>query len=79
MATVEEIIFVGTGTSSSVPVISCLTSPKRDCKVCLSTLTPEGRKNIRKNTSLLVRFRKHADPPGARLEMYSSIAAKRSV
>ncbi|KAG1149234.1 hypothetical protein G6F37_004361 [Rhizopus arrhizus] len=67
MATVEEIVFLGTGTSSSVPTIACLTDPKKKCSVCLSAVTPEGFKNNRKNTSMVVRFRKHKDPPGARL------------
>ncbi|KAF0429163.1 metallo-beta-lactamase family protein [Gigaspora margarita] len=52
---VKEIIFLGTGTSSGVPTISCLTNPETKCKTCLSTLTPEGEVNIRRNTSLLVR------------------------
>ncbi|KAI8051071.1 beta-lactamase-like protein [Gilbertella persicaria] len=67
MASVVEIVFLGTGTSSSVPSISCLTSPKKSCSVCLSSQTPEGRKNNRRNTSMVVRFRKHSDPEGARL------------
>ncbi|KAI7907718.1 beta-lactamase-like protein [Cokeromyces recurvatus] len=67
MATVVEIIFLGTGTSSSVPTIACLTNPEKSCKVCLSSQTPEGRKNNRKNTSMVVRFRKHSDPTGFRL------------
>ncbi|EIE84792.1 hypothetical protein RO3G_09502 [Rhizopus delemar RA 99-880] len=56
MATVEEIVFLGTGTSSSVPTIACLTDPKKKCSVCLSAVTPEGFKNNRKNTSMVVRF-----------------------
>lgn len=68
MATVVEIIFLGTGTSSSVPTIACLTNPKKKkCQVCLSTQTPEGIKNNRRNTSLVVRYRKHDDPVGFRL------------
>lgn len=67
MATVVEIIFLGTGTSSSIPTVACLTHPEKSCPVCLSTLTPEGIKNNRRNTTLVVRYRKHADPPGHRL------------
>ncbi|KAG0214775.1 hypothetical protein BGX28_001410 [Mortierella sp. GBA30] len=51
-----ELIFLGTGTSSGVPSIPCLTKPNPTCKVCLSTLKPEGVKNIKRNTSALVRF-----------------------
>ncbi|RUS14953.1 hypothetical protein BC937DRAFT_93103, partial [Endogone sp. FLAS-F59071] len=58
MSIVEEIIFLGTGTSSCIPTVPCLTAPNPVCKPCLSTLTPKGAKNIRKNTSLLVRVRK---------------------
>ncbi|KAI8645858.1 beta-lactamase-like protein [Parasitella parasitica] len=67
MASVIEIVFLGTGTSSSVPTVSCLTNPDKSCSVCLSSQTPEGRKNNRRNTSLIVRFRKHDDPPEFRL------------
>ncbi|KAI8087224.1 beta-lactamase-like protein [Thamnidium elegans] len=67
MATVVEIIFLGTGTSSSVPTIACLTNPKKKCAVCLSTQSRKGIKNNRKNTSLVVRYRKHDDPVGFRL------------
>lgn len=52
-----ELIFLGTGTSGSVPTLDCLTAPpsKQPCRTCLSTLTPEGKKNIRRNTSAVVR------------------------
>ncbi|KAF9650717.1 hypothetical protein BDM02DRAFT_3185196 [Thelephora ganbajun] len=52
-----DLIFLGTGTSGSVPNISCLTAPPEEepCQTCLSTLTPEGKKNIRRNTSAIVR------------------------
>lgn len=44
-----ELVFLGTGTSSSVPHVDCLTAPPdaKPCKTCLSTLYPEGKKNIR--------------------------------
>ncbi|KIO02379.1 hypothetical protein M404DRAFT_148234 [Pisolithus tinctorius Marx 270] len=53
-----ELIFLGTGSSSSVPHLDCLTAPsdRKPCKTCLSTLTQEGKKNIRRNTSVAVRF-----------------------
>lgn len=52
-----DLIFLGTGTSGSVPNISCLTAPPEaePCRTCLSTLIPEGKKNIRRNTSAVVR------------------------
>ncbi|KAI9572702.1 beta-lactamase-like protein [Boletus coccyginus] len=52
-----ELIFLGTGVSSSVPYLDCLTAPptRKPCRTCLSTLTPEGKKNIRRNTSAVVR------------------------
>ena len=44
-----EFILLGTGTSSTLPHVDCLTRPPnmKPCKTCLSTLTPEGRKNKR--------------------------------
>lgn len=44
-----ELIFLGTGTSSSLPHVDCLTAPPdaKPCKTCLSTLYPDGKKNIR--------------------------------
>ncbi|KAF5377211.1 hypothetical protein D9615_006324 [Tricholomella constricta] len=53
-----EIIFLGTGTSSSLPHIECITaSPDEEqCRTCLSTLTSEGKKNIRRNTSAAFRM-----------------------
>jgi hypothetical protein len=59
-----EFIFMGTGTSSSVPNIECVTASvqARKCKTCLSTLTPEGKKNIRRNTSGVIRMPSKKDP-----------------
>jgi phosphoribosyl 1,2-cyclic phosphodiesterase len=53
-----EFIFLGTGTSGSLPNVSCLTAPEGQppCKTCLSTLNPEGKKNIRRNTSGVLRI-----------------------
>lgn len=52
-----EFIFHGTGTSGSVPTIHCLTAPEDQapCETCLSTLRPEGKKNIRRNTGAVLR------------------------
>ncbi|KAI8099958.1 metallo-beta-lactamase family protein [Halteromyces radiatus] len=67
MATLVDVIFLGTGNSGCIPNVSCLTDPKADCKVCLSSMTPEGRKNKRRNVSVAIRFHSHGDPPEARL------------
>ncbi|PIA14843.1 hypothetical protein COEREDRAFT_103269 [Coemansia reversa NRRL 1564] len=48
------IIFLGTGTSGGIPNVPCVTSNNPKCKVCKLSLTPEGCKNKRRNTSLLV-------------------------
>ncbi|KAI0702421.1 beta-lactamase-like protein [Cytidiella melzeri] len=54
-----ELIFLGTGTSSTLPHVDCLTAPPntKPCRTCLSTLYPEGKKNIRRNTSCVLRIR----------------------
>lgn len=60
MERVTELIFLGTGTSSSLPHVSCLTASSDElqrCQTCLSTLTPQGKKNIRRNTSAALRIR----------------------
>ncbi|KAH9937399.1 beta-lactamase-like protein [Fomitopsis serialis] len=58
-STPVEFIFMGTGTSSCVPHVDCLTRPPEaePCLTCLSTLTPEGKRNARRNTSAVVRLR----------------------
>ncbi|KAF9902204.1 hypothetical protein BX616_002003 [Lobosporangium transversale] len=38
------------------PSVPCISNPESACKVCLSTLTPEGAKNVRRNTSAMVRL-----------------------
>ncbi|KAF8744205.1 RINT-1 / TIP-1 family, partial [Rhizoctonia solani] len=50
-----EFIFHGTGTSSSVPNIACITADPITCETCGSTLTPEGQKNKRRNTGGILR------------------------
>ncbi|PIL26300.1 hypothetical protein GSI_12056 [Ganoderma sinense ZZ0214-1] len=54
-----ELIFLGTGPSATLPHVDCLTAPPgaKPCRTCLSTLTPEGRKNKRRNTSAVLRVR----------------------
>ncbi|EJF66422.1 hypothetical protein DICSQDRAFT_130703 [Dichomitus squalens LYAD-421 SS1] len=54
-----ELILLGTGTSSTLPHVDCLTAPPgaKPCRTCLSTLTPEGWKNKRRNTSAVLRVR----------------------
>lgn len=54
-----EFIFLGTGPSTSVPEIGCLTASiagGKKCTTCTSTLLPEGQKNIRRNTSAAFRL-----------------------
>ncbi|KAJ1964631.1 hypothetical protein GGI12_001299 [Dipsacomyces acuminosporus] len=53
---VREIIFLGSGTSGCIPNIPCITSNNPKCHVCKLSVTPEGWKNRRRNTSLLVRI-----------------------
>ncbi|KAF7310573.1 Lactamase-B domain-containing protein [Mycena chlorophos] len=59
-----DIVFLGTGTSSSVPSIVCVTanaipgsSDEPPCRTCLAAIdgTPEGKKNVRRNTSIVFR------------------------
>ncbi|CAG8505065.1 7799_t:CDS:10 [Dentiscutata heterogama] len=45
----------GRRTSSGVPTVACLSDPESKCKTCMSTRTPEGEVNVRRNTSLLIR------------------------
>jgi hypothetical protein len=53
-------LLVPTGTSGQLPNVSCLTDhlsdePGPPCRTCLSTLDPSGSKNVRRNTSAVVR------------------------
>ncbi|CAE6432985.1 unnamed protein product [Rhizoctonia solani] len=50
-----EFIFHGTGTSSSVPNIACITADPITCETCGSTIAPEGQKNKRRNTGGILR------------------------
>lgn len=64
MAQPIEFVFLGTGTSSCVPNISCLTEDDPTCAVCIDALKyttqPSGKllqsRNRRRNTSGIVRF-----------------------
>ncbi|KAI5475166.1 hypothetical protein MNV49_001853 [Pseudohyphozyma bogoriensis] len=57
-----ELIVLGTGTSSGVPSIGCLTSPTTGCYTCRSTLSlpsetdPHAKHNLRRNTSAVLRI-----------------------
>ncbi|KAG0233754.1 hypothetical protein BGW42_007214 [Actinomortierella wolfii] len=55
-----KLVLLGSGTSSSIPSIPCLTDPAKKCKVCLSSMTPEGNKNFKRNTSCLLQY-EHPD------------------
>lgn len=50
----EEVIFLGTGTSSQVPAIHCITDKNSDCVTCTDAMKP-GSKNRRFCTSAIVR------------------------
>ncbi|CEQ43162.1 SPOSA6832_05065, partial [Sporobolomyces salmonicolor] len=53
-----SLVLLGTGTSSALPSIGCLTSPETGCWCCRSTLTEDkqAKKNIRRNTSAVLRI-----------------------
>ncbi|KAJ1302753.1 hypothetical protein OPQ81_003062 [Rhizoctonia solani] len=52
-----ELIFQGTGCSSGVPNITCLTSKPVTCETCGLATQPSGWKNKRRNTGAIVRVR----------------------
>jgi len=47
----KKLVFLGTGTSSQIPLIPCLTQSPVSCAVCVSGRDPAS-KNRRRNTSL---------------------------
>lgn len=51
----SKIVFLGTGTSSGVPLVSCLL--KNDCETCNDT-KKKNSKNKRGNTSLVIKYKK---------------------
>ena len=57
----EEVIFLGTGTSSQVPAIHCITDKNSDCVTCTDAMKP-GSKNRRFCTSAIVRGSKQGCP-----------------
>jgi phosphoribosyl 1,2-cyclic phosphodiesterase len=50
----SRIIFLGTGTSSGVPLVTCLVN--KDCKTCIDAMN-QNSKNKRRNTSLLIQYK----------------------
>ncbi|KAI8048517.1 beta-lactamase-like protein [Syncephalis plumigaleata] len=52
-----EVIFLGTGTSGCLPNVTCLSiGPTPGCRACKLAMTPAGRKNRRRNTSIIARW-----------------------
>lgn len=47
--------FLGTGGSSALPLISCVTEPDKACPSCFDTLWDPASKNIRGNTGGVIR------------------------
>jgi phosphoribosyl 1,2-cyclic phosphodiesterase len=58
-----DFLFLGTGTSSTVPAIHCLTDPATGCLCCRSTMRPGGERNKRRNTAAIVRVTQPDDQP----------------
>jgi hypothetical protein len=58
-----EVLFMGTGTSSGLPLVSCLTRPPNEpqCACCTATRTASGGKNVRGNTGIVARCRNGED------------------
>ena len=48
-----ELMLLGTGTSSAVPILPCVTDPEQKCKTCLS----DAKEDERGNTSAIVQVR----------------------
>jgi phosphoribosyl 1,2-cyclic phosphodiesterase len=84
-----EIIFVGTGTSEGIPVASCLTKGfERDedvqlgggeeeapCRVCFDAMRTDVRSpNRRRNTSMMIRWRRAPSPPATQQDSSATTA-----
>lgn len=59
MDPIEKMIILGSGTSSNVPVVTCMTEKEfgteKGCECCFDAYTnPTTSKNIRMNTSMLL-------------------------
>lgn len=61
--TTTEVLFMGTGTSSGLPLVACLTRPPNEpqCACCTATRSLNGRKNVRGNTGIVTRCRNGED------------------
>ncbi|KAI9592009.1 beta-lactamase-like protein [Syncephalis fuscata] len=54
-----EVIFLGTGTSGCLPNVTCLSIEERPgCRACKVAMTHAGRKNRRRNTSIVARWQR---------------------
>lgn len=54
-----DLVLLGTATSSGLPAVQCLTDPLNGCHCCRSTLDksdPLAQKNVRRNTSAILRI-----------------------
>lgn len=59
---IEEIIFLGTGSSCCVPRLSCFIQPQVDpCAVCSDARDNPESRNRRLNTSCIIRVRQADD------------------
>src|SRR5258708_6737409 len=61
--TTTEVLFMGTGTSSGLPLVACLTRPPNEpqCACCTATRALNGGKNVRGNTGIVTRCRNGED------------------
>jgi phosphoribosyl 1,2-cyclic phosphodiesterase len=52
----DQIIFLGTGTSEGIPIVSCLINENKNCFVCKDAYMNKNSKNKRRNTSIMIRI-----------------------
>ncbi len=57
----SEIIFLGTGSSSGTPMVSCVMKGQEGCEVCKECMKNPHSQNVRNNPSLLIRYRQASD------------------